>query len=271
MIMGHEVPIVFCRVFCPYFYMPACEPARSAHAVRCVLFGTQNQLSGHSPAFGGSPAHRRSGSGAVVGSKVMLERPITAETRLGIGGDQGNGRRAGGDRRQVMRLPSPAAARGGRRRSLGNGSPFIFGNFRGRKETLGQSSIWPAATRSFRSDAALDALRRAAVHAASPPLEGGDGRGGEAGVEGSVSAPDSAGDANGFSLVLYNYPSFSATLAAFFARRYHSLRRLPTLVLPFSSVEPLRYRHPPQSPAWRIPLPTYLCKCQTHSCPLFGK
>ncbi|CAA6663103.1 unnamed protein product [Spirodela intermedia] len=98
------------------------------------------------------------------------------------------------------------------------------------KELLAQSSIWAADARGFRSDAALHALRRAGAHPG----------GGGAGVEGSVLTPDNARDENGFSLVLYNYPSFSATLAAVFARRYYSLRRLPALVLPFSSVEPLR-------------------------------
>ncbi|CAA7399542.1 unnamed protein product [Spirodela intermedia] len=140
-----------------------------------------------------------------------------------------------------MRLPSPAAARGGGRHSLCSGSPFLCWNFKGRKELLAQSSIWAADARGFRSDAALHALRRAGAHPAFPPLESGDGRGGGgAGVEGSVLTPDNARDENGFSLVLYNYPSFSATLAAVFARRYYSLRRLPALVLPFSSVEPLR-------------------------------
>ncbi|OVA15238.1 hypothetical protein BVC80_5g23 [Macleaya cordata] len=41
-------------------------------------------------------------------------------------------------------------------------------------------------------------------------------------------------------LVLYNYPSFSGAFSALFARLYHSLLNLPYLILPFSSVEPLR-------------------------------
>ncbi|KAL5988417.1 hypothetical protein ACLOJK_036181 [Asimina triloba] len=41
-------------------------------------------------------------------------------------------------------------------------------------------------------------------------------------------------------LALYNYPSFSGAFAALFAKLYHSRLNLPFLVLPFSSVEPLR-------------------------------
>ncbi|KAL0908323.1 hypothetical protein M5K25_022813 [Dendrobium thyrsiflorum] len=41
-------------------------------------------------------------------------------------------------------------------------------------------------------------------------------------------------------LVLYNYPSFGGAFAALFAHLYHSALNLPCLVLPFSSVDPLR-------------------------------
>ncbi|XP_043703262.1 uncharacterized protein LOC122653481 isoform X2 [Telopea speciosissima] len=63
--------------------------------------------------------------------------------------------------------------------------------------------------RTFRSKAALDALLRAAED----------------------KVPN---------LVLYNYPSFSGAYGALFARLYHSHFNLPCLILPFSSVEPLR-------------------------------
>ncbi|KAF8406129.1 hypothetical protein HHK36_008209 [Tetracentron sinense] len=63
--------------------------------------------------------------------------------------------------------------------------------------------------RSFRSDAALDALARASEERIP-------------------------------NLVLYNYPSFSGAFAALFARLYHSHLGLPCLILPFSSIEPLR-------------------------------
>ncbi|KAK3015120.1 hypothetical protein RJ639_006800 [Escallonia herrerae] len=41
-------------------------------------------------------------------------------------------------------------------------------------------------------------------------------------------------------VVLYNYPSFSGAFSALFARLFHSQLNLPCLILPFSSVEPLR-------------------------------
>ncbi|XP_020686844.1 uncharacterized protein LOC110102724 [Dendrobium catenatum] len=41
-------------------------------------------------------------------------------------------------------------------------------------------------------------------------------------------------------LVLYNYPSFGGAFAALFAHLYHAALNLPCLVLPFSSVDPLR-------------------------------
>ncbi|OAY74025.1 hypothetical protein ACMD2_10866 [Ananas comosus] len=74
--------------------------------------------------------------------------------------------------------------------------------------------------RSFRSDAALEALlpQSGATAAAS-------GGGGELSVR---------------HLALYNYPSFSGAFAALFAHLYHSRLDLPFLALPFSSVDPLR-------------------------------
>ncbi|XP_031383460.1 uncharacterized protein LOC116197449 isoform X1 [Punica granatum] len=65
------------------------------------------------------------------------------------------------------------------------------------------------ARRSFRSDAALEAIARAS----------GD------------RVPNVA---------LYNYPSFSGAFSALFARLFHDRLGLPCLILPFSSVEPLR-------------------------------
>ncbi|KAL7002967.1 hypothetical protein U1Q18_004127 [Sarracenia purpurea var. burkii] len=41
-------------------------------------------------------------------------------------------------------------------------------------------------------------------------------------------------------IALYNYPSFSGAFSALFAHLFHSHLHLPCLVLPFSSVEPLR-------------------------------
>ncbi|XP_037496582.1 uncharacterized protein LOC105636022 isoform X2 [Jatropha curcas] len=41
-------------------------------------------------------------------------------------------------------------------------------------------------------------------------------------------------------MVLYNYPSFSGAFSAAFARIFHSRLNLPSLILPFSSIEPLR-------------------------------
>lgn len=65
------------------------------------------------------------------------------------------------------------------------------------------------AKRSFRSDAALEAIANA--------------------LEEKVP-----------NLVLYNYPSFSGAFSALFAHLYHSHIRLPCLILPFSSVVPFR-------------------------------
>ncbi|XVF01468.1 hypothetical protein REPUB_Repub04eG0091700 [Reevesia pubescens] len=63
--------------------------------------------------------------------------------------------------------------------------------------------------RTFRSDAALEAIARAAEE----------------------KVPN---------VVLYNYPSFSGAFSALFAHLFHSRLNLPCLILPFSSVEPLR-------------------------------
>ncbi|KAG2309987.1 hypothetical protein Bca4012_024475 [Brassica carinata] len=63
------------------------------------------------------------------------------------------------------------------------------------------------ASRSFRSDAALEAISNA--------------------LEEKVP-----------NLVLYNYPSFSGAFSALFAHLYHSRLRLPSLILPFSSIVP---------------------------------
>ncbi|KAL5540514.1 hypothetical protein UlMin_043501 [Ulmus minor] len=63
--------------------------------------------------------------------------------------------------------------------------------------------------RSFRSDAALEAIAKAS-------------------------------EDNVPNLVLYNYPSFSGAFSALFARQFHFALKLPCLILPFSSVEPLR-------------------------------
>ncbi|CAH8321230.1 unnamed protein product [Eruca vesicaria subsp. sativa] len=61
--------------------------------------------------------------------------------------------------------------------------------------------------RSFRSDAALEAITNA--------------------LEEKVP-----------NLILYNYPSFSGAFSALFAHLHHSRLRLPSLILPFSSVVP---------------------------------
>ncbi|KAJ7946804.1 Heat shock protein [Quillaja saponaria] len=41
-------------------------------------------------------------------------------------------------------------------------------------------------------------------------------------------------------IVLYNYPSFSGAFSALFAHLFHTRLNLPCLILPFSSVEPIR-------------------------------
>ncbi|CAL5358217.1 unnamed protein product [Camellia sinensis] len=66
-------------------------------------------------------------------------------------------------------------------------------------------------TRSFRSNSALEALAKASEE--KTPI-----------------------------IVLYNYPSFSGAFSALFARLFHSHLNLPCLILPFSSVEPLRVK-----------------------------
>ncbi|XP_038886891.1 uncharacterized protein LOC120077095 isoform X2 [Benincasa hispida] len=63
--------------------------------------------------------------------------------------------------------------------------------------------------RSFRSDAALEAIAKAAEERVP-------------------------------NVVLYNYPSFSGAFSALFAHLFHTRLRLPCLILPFSSVAPLR-------------------------------
>ncbi|CAK9136950.1 unnamed protein product [Ilex paraguariensis] len=65
------------------------------------------------------------------------------------------------------------------------------------------------AARSFRSNAALQALTKASEERTP-------------------------------NIVLYNYPSFSGAFSALFAHLFHSHLNLPCLILPFSSVEPLR-------------------------------
>lgn len=65
-------------------------------------------------------------------------------------------------------------------------------------------------TQGFRSNAALEALAKAS----------------ENNVE---------------NVVLYNYPSFSGAYSALFAKLFHFHLNSPCLILPFSSVEPLRY------------------------------
>uniref|UniRef100_A0A1D1Y9Y4 N utilization substance protein B n=1 Tax=Anthurium amnicola TaxID=1678845 RepID=A0A1D1Y9Y4_9ARAE len=145
-----------------------------------------------------------------------------------------------------MLLPASAAA-GHRRRHFSLFFFFFSEKWMAKKGTsLLPSSPFLTAARSFRSEAALDALRGAAAHGVSPPSGGGDddvgGRPQEEGDgEGSPSASDDGGNASGgYSLVLYNYPSFTGAMAALFANIYHSACKLPALILPFSSVEPFR-------------------------------
>ncbi|KAI3445814.1 hypothetical protein Pfo_002479 [Paulownia fortunei] len=63
--------------------------------------------------------------------------------------------------------------------------------------------------RQFRSDAALEAIRKASENITP-------------------------------NLVLYNYPTFSGAYGALFAHLYHSRLKLPCLILPFSAVAPFR-------------------------------
>ncbi|KAL9809829.1 hypothetical protein AtNW77_Chr5g0092981 [Arabidopsis thaliana] len=87
---------------------------------------------------------------------------------------------------------------------------MIFRRFSGRFLTAIPDSckLKFEAKRSFRSDAALEAIANA--------------------LEEKVP-----------NLVLYNYPSFSGAFSALFAHLYHYRLRLPCLILPFSSVIPL--------------------------------
>jgi len=89
---------------------------------------------------------------------------------------------------------------------------MIFRRFSGRFLTAIPDSckLKFEAKRSFRSDAALEAIANA--------------------LEEKVP-----------NLVLYNYPSFSGAFSALFAHLYHYRLRLPCLILPFSSVIPFRY------------------------------
>ncbi|XVF67329.1 hypothetical protein PTKIN_Ptkin10aG0112300 [Pterospermum kingtungense] len=75
-----------------------------------------------------------------------------------------------------------------------------------RAVSLKTPNSWP---RAFRSDAALEAIAKAAEE----------------------KVPNVA---------LYNYPSFSGAFSAVFAHLFHSRLNLPCLVLPFSSIEPFR-------------------------------
>ncbi|KAE8687711.1 hypothetical protein F3Y22_tig00111008pilonHSYRG00045 [Hibiscus syriacus] len=67
----------------------------------------------------------------------------------------------------------------------------------------------PWQPRKFRSDAALEAIAKAAEEKVR-------------------------------TVALYNYPSFSGAISALFSHLYHSRLNLSCLILPFSSVEPLR-------------------------------
>ena len=69
--------------------------------------------------------------------------------------------------------------------------------------------LWPPQLRYLRSDAALEAIAKAAEERTP-------------------------------AVVLYNYPSFSGAFSALFAYLFHSSLKIPCLVLPFSSVVPLR-------------------------------
>lgn len=82
----------------------------------------------------------------------------------------------------------------------------------GKWRTIAAAAIAPLPllqSRSFRSDAALEALAKASQE----------------------KVPN---------LLLYNYPSFSGAFSSLFAHLFHSRLNLPCLSLPFSSVEPFR-------------------------------
>ncbi|KAL8541725.1 hypothetical protein ACS0TY_002832 [Phlomoides rotata] len=79
--------------------------------------------------------------------------------------------------------------------------------FKRRLTTFSFASQLSLLVRQFRSDAALEAIRKASEN----------------------KTPN---------LVLYNYPSFSGAYGALFAHLYHSRLDLPCLILPFSAVAP---------------------------------
>ncbi|XP_058217160.1 uncharacterized protein LOC131328050 isoform X1 [Rhododendron vialii] len=56
----------------------------------------------------------------------------------------------------------------------------------------------------------------------------------------ALEALEKASDEKTPTIALYNYPSFSGAFSALFAHLFHYHLRLPCLILPFSSVEPLR-------------------------------
>ncbi|XP_042498730.1 uncharacterized protein LOC122077043 isoform X2 [Macadamia integrifolia] len=85
----------------------------------------------------------------------------------------------------------------------------LFLSLFSRRWAISSSLLIRLRSRTFRSKAALDALSKAS-------------------------------EENIPNLVLYNYPSFSGAFGALFARLYHLHFNLPCLILPFSSVEPLR-------------------------------
>ncbi|PKA47001.1 hypothetical protein AXF42_Ash011675 [Apostasia shenzhenica] len=87
---------------------------------------------------------------------------------------------------------------------------------------------WPAA-----------AVTVAIAHRSSPPLRRGfRSKAALESLQALVAAAD--GGEGKPSLVLYNYPAFAGAFAALFAHLYHSRLQIPSLILPFSSVEPLR-------------------------------
>ncbi|KAK7824796.1 hypothetical protein CFP56_034043 [Quercus suber] len=71
------------------------------------------------------------------------------------------------------------------------------------------SPLGAVVRRSFRSDAALEAIAKASEQ----------------------KIPN---------VILYNYPSFSGAFSALFAHLFHSTLNLPSLILPFSSIHPLK-------------------------------
>jgi hypothetical protein len=86
---------------------------------------------------------------------------------------------------------------------------FPVGNWRTIAAAAAVAPLPMLQSRSFRSDAALEALAKASQE----------------------KVPN---------LLLYNYPSFSGAFSALFAHLFHSRLNLPCLSLPFSSVEPFR-------------------------------